>query len=216
MQTSSLVRKSKSVLAWLWEPRAFYYALVPVALAFCAISLFDSAEPAIRLSGLALQILGIATVIWGITTTREHFGHPSIVSVVLRWLKRFPLIKRHAILQPEGISVGMSLVGGRLTSIYTPTPNAPVSDRLSNIEGGLEILQNRLDGAENQLDAQRSELEGKIKAESHTRASEDHKVLKSIESSSTGGLHISAIGALWLFVGVVLSTASPEIARSLQ
>ena len=213
---NSLVRDFKNVLAWLWEPRVVYAALLPVAASICAILLFSSSEPSIRLSGLVLQLLGIATVIWGISKTREHFGHSPIVSVLARWLHRFPLIKRHAVLQPEGISMGMTLVGGRLTSIYTPTPNAPFDERLKNIESGLDILQNRIAGAENQLDAQRSELEAKIKVESHTRESADQKVLKSFESSSTGGLHISAIGALWLFVGVTLSTASPEIARLLQ
>lgn len=216
MQRSSLIRRLKGVLTWLWEPRVLYFSLLPVTLAFCAIFLATSIEPTIRLSGLALQILGIATVIWGISKTREHFGHPPAINTLMRWLKRFPLIKRQAALQPERMSIGLSLVGGRLTSIYTPNPTASVEDRLSNIENGLKILQNRIDGAENQLDTQRSEFEGKIKAESHTRESEDHKVLKSFESSSTGGLYISAIGALWLFVGVVLSTASLEITRVLQ
>jgi hypothetical protein len=37
-----------------------------------------------------------------------------------------------------------------------------------------------------------------------------------LEASGTGGVHISAIGASWLFVGVILSTAAIEIAELLK
>jgi len=37
-----------------------------------------------------------------------------------------------------------------------------------------------------------------------------------LEATGTGGVHISAIGASWLFVGIILSTAAPEIAEFLK
>jgi hypothetical protein len=55
-----------------------------------------------------------------------------------------------------------------------------------------------------------------IKSEAHTREAEDRILHKKLEATGIGGVHISAIGALWLFVGVVLSTAALEISNLLK
>lgn len=205
----------KRLLAWLAEPKALYFALIPVLLGFGVIYCFNASEPSIRISGLILQALGIGTVIWGISETRSQFGHPSSISIFLAWLNRFPLKRQIGYFQPDGITMSSSIVGARGTSIFIPTPDAPLDERLKTIENGLETLQDRIEGAESQIDQHQSTTNGKILAEAHTRESEDGKIMASIESSSTGGLYISAIGALWLFVGVVLSTAAPEISKLL-
>jgi hypothetical protein len=53
-----------------------------------------------------------------------------------------------------------------------------------------------------------------LKSEEHARQSEDNKIHKKLEANGTGGVYISAIGASWLFVDVILSTAAVEIAKS--
>lgn len=206
----------KRLIEWLWELKFFYYSIIPVLLAVLAIYFFNASEPSIRLTGLMLQVLGIGSVIWGISKTRSHFGHPSSISIFVAWLRRFPLIRRNACIEPEGITTDFSIVSGRLTSIFTPTPDAVLDERLKGIEKGIEILQERIGGAENQIDQYKSTIEGKILAEAHARKSEDMEIMLNIESSSTGGLYISAIGALWLFVGVILSTASQELTKWLS
>ena len=55
-----------------------------------------------------------------------------------------------------------------------------------------------------------------LKNEEKTRQVEDNALHKKLEATGTGGVHISAIGASWLFVGVALSTASVEIAGFLK
>jgi hypothetical protein len=157
-------------------------------------------------------MLGIGTVIWGISATRKQFGHPPVISLVLSWLRRCPLIRRQAHLQPEGISVSASVVGGRLVTVFTPNPNAPLEQRLKHIEQGLETVQKRIESAESQIDSESSVAHGNLLAEKRAREDADKDVLSALESSSTGGVYISAIGALWLFVGVILSTASQELA----
>src|SRR5690606_7263523 len=125
--------------------------------------------------------------------------------------RRFPLLRRKVSLSAEGVNIGLSATGGRLTSVFVPNPDVPLRERLSHIEKGIEMVQTRVAGAERQLDRHKGEVDGQMKAESRKREEEDRNVLKSLELSSTGGLYISAIGAFWLFFGVVLSTASREI-----
>lgn len=55
-----------------------------------------------------------------------------------------------------------------------------------------------------------------LKREERTRAQEDQAIREKLEATETGGLHISAMGVLWLFIGVTLSTAATEIAKCLS
>jgi hypothetical protein len=204
--------RTSRFFSWLGELRLLYLAGLYVLLGLSLIWGFEASEKSIRLVGLALQVLGIGTVIWGISATRKQFGHPPVISLVLSWLRRCPLIRRPAYLQPEGISVGASALGGRLVTAFTPNPSAPLEERLEHIEKGLETLQKRIEGAESQIDRESSIAYGKVLVETRAREAADKEIMSALESSSTGGIHISAIGALWLFVGVILSTASHELA----
>lgn len=200
------------LILWLSEWRMLYFAAFCVLLGLSLIWSLDATEQSIRLVGLALQVLGIGTVIWGISVTRKQFGHPPVVRLLASWLRRCPLVRRPAYLQPEGISVGASIVGMRLTEVFTPNPSAPLGDRLVCIEKGLETLQKRIDSAESQIDNESSVAHGKVLVESRARVAADKDIMGALEASSTGGISISAVGALWLFVGVILSTASQELA----
>jgi len=55
-----------------------------------------------------------------------------------------------------------------------------------------------------------------LKNEEQQRQAEDNSIRAKLEATGTGGVHISAIGVSWLFVGVVLSTAGVEIAELLK
>ena len=66
------------------------------------------------------------------------------------------------------------------------------------------------------MDAEFRKAADALRDEQQTRQTEDQAILKKLEATGTGGVHISAIGASWLFVGVVLSTAGIEIAEWLK
>ncbi len=55
-----------------------------------------------------------------------------------------------------------------------------------------------------------------MKREEQVRQAEDNAIRMKLEATGTGGVHISAIGASWLFAGIILSTAATEIASLLK
>jgi len=55
-----------------------------------------------------------------------------------------------------------------------------------------------------------------LKCEEHSRQTEDSAIREMLEAAGTGGVHISAIGASWLFVRVILSTAAIELDKLLK
>jgi hypothetical protein len=211
------ISRFKDLWPCFYEARYAWIALGAIIIAF-AISLRPhTSEHVIRLTGLALQLLGIGTVIWGISETRAFFGHPSFVSKIKLWLKRFPIMHRHKNIELKATSLSVSATGKpRLYIKDGPIPNATIEDRIGSLERNITLIHQRVDCTEKEMDNEFHKVKESLTHEEQTRQSEDNILHKKLETTGTGGVHISAIGASWLFVGVVLSTAAVEIAKLLK
>jgi len=207
--------KIKALLSWLGELRYVYLATLYLLLGITIIHCFGASERSIRLVGGGLQVLGVGTVVWGISVTRKQFGHQPAYAWFYSWLRRCRLIQRTVHIRVDGIMSGISM-SGRLTAVFTPNPNASIKERLDAIENGMDTIQTRIGHAEAQIDRETRETHGKIAVEVRARESGDRETMSALERASTGGVHISAIGAIWLFAGVILSTASPELSLWLR
>lgn len=202
---------------WIWVKKANYLwlALSAVTLSIFYINL-NSTEQAVRISGLILQLLGIATVAWGIKETREQFGHPSLLTQGVQWLLDFPPYGGKVVTcSMHGILAGAT-GNARAHTLHPINPNSSIEERLNSIEKNISLINNRITQAESETDRKTSEISEGLKTEKLTRENSVKEINTKIESTSTGGLHISAIGALWLFAGVTLSTIPNEILSYLK
>jgi hypothetical protein len=198
---------------WLAHPKQLWLAVFVLIVAGFIVLRPGASERAIRLTWLVLQVLGIGTVIWGIELTRRLFNRPTLLTLAAKWLKQFPQYKRKVVLAAG--TGEFAMVGGKARAYVTnnPPPNATVDQRVASLEANVGHINRRIDGVFNELDGLESSHKSAIEKERQERNAEDQKIAAKVEMSGTGGLHISAIGALWLLVGVTLSTAAPEIAH---
>src|SRR6476619_4965178 len=101
----NLLRWFKSSF-WYWlvvRPRiAWITGLVLLVAVIYSFELVPS-ENSIRYAGLALQISGIVTVMWGIRETRKLFGLPSMFKDVNQWIRDFPRLKGKTISASAGV-----------------------------------------------------------------------------------------------------------------
>ncbi len=210
------VPRLKAVWPWLTEVRFAWLTLgvIGVALAVCLRP--HTPEPVIRLTGLVLQLLGIGTVAWGISETRALFGHPSFAARAKAWLGRFPLRRRNIVLAAGAGSIEMATAKARGHVARGAGPNPTIETRVDALERNIELIQERISGTEKEMDEEFRKAANALRDEQQTRQTEDQAILKKLEATGTGGVHISAIGASWLFVGVVLSTTGIEIAEWLK
>jgi hypothetical protein len=104
----------------------------------------------------------------------------------------------------------------RAHSTHNPGPTPTIEARIESLERNIVLIHARITGTEKEMDEEFKKLSDALKSEEQARQSEDNDIHNKLETTSTGGVHISAIGALWLFVGVILSTAAVEIAELLQ
>lgn len=203
----------KALGPWFAELKHLWFCVgvLLVALVFALRSGVN--EPQVRWTGMVLQLLGVLTVAWGISETRALFGHPSFANRVKGWLGRFPLRKRNILV---GVGSGHFGVFGGNARGYTSfpiDPTAPIADRVTAVEKNIEAIQQRITSTQAEMDTRLAESKDALEKERSARKAEDSKLHDKIEASGTGGIHISAIGAAWLFFGVILSTASVEIQR---
>ena len=201
----------RAILHWLFDARIFWLALC-VAVGALVFAIRKSAtEPEIRLTGLALQVLGIATVAWGIRETRVLFGRPDFFTLTKKWLERVPVYGGRRVTASITLTAGGATAHGRACVSSTASLNATVEERVSVLEKNIQHLNKRIDETQTEMDQSFRAQSSALEEEKQERSREDRILSAKLEATETGGLHISAMGALWLFIGVTLSTASVEL-----
>jgi hypothetical protein len=186
------------------------------SVALCLALRRGATEPQIRLVGLLLQLFGIGTVAWGIYETRKLFSQAKLVDQLRGWLRRFPVYGGRVVSANLSITVpGASLEGRGYVSEVVGT-GVPLEARVQSLENNMRLTNTRIDQTQNEMDRRFRSQADLLKLEEQARAQHDEVLGTTLRASGTGGLYISAMGALWLFVGVTLSTAAPEIAKCLN
>ena len=206
----------RAIGPWLLSARYAWIAVGGILIALTISLRPHTPEPVIRLTGLVLQLFGIGTVIWGISETRALFGHPSLASKAKSWLRSFPLLRRNIILAAGAISSSSAFCKGRAFVTHGPGPNPTIETRVEALEKNVDLIHERISSTEKEMDEEFRKATEALKNEEQSRQTEDRAIREKLEATGTGGVHISAIGASWLFVGVILSTAGIEIAEFLK
>jgi hypothetical protein len=207
----------KHLAHWLFvEPRFVWFALLPPALsAGLALGLWQS-EAAIRVIGLALQLAGILTVAWGIVETWRFFGLGQPLAPVRAWIRRYPLRKRIIIAAASDSVEFSDAASARGHTSWPLKPTSPIEERVEAIEKNIPLMQDRISRTQIELDNAVRTLQGELKIVATSSNEQVQRVHSQVRLFGTGSLHISAMGALWLFVGSILSTASQELHRWVQ
>lgn len=208
----------KEMYRWIFRlPIRHYYwwAVVLVGVSFFAVGVSGWTEKAFRLAGMFLQLGGVFTVVWGILKTRAEFGQPTVMSQFKNWVKMFPPL--HPL--PITVTARAILPGlagkGYGYSIHGPAADQTIEGRLTHLEsivkelemaqGSAYIAARQVDEkAQQALDAQARQLSGQICA-----------VETKIEATAVGGIHVSAVGVVWLLFGTIFGGAAPELQQLL-
>jgi len=199
--------------AWrVWAP-----VIVVFVVAFIASILPGTPDDSVRYAGLALQILGIATVVNGLRDRRLLFKRPSLVDHLTTWLSRRPRwdAKPQTIFLSGTASVGIS--GSAKLSVWRGIPpDTPIEARLAAMEANIETLRTEQAETSKELQEEVRKRVEAIDSERQSRVSALGELRTQVDTLGAGGLHLETAGLFWLVVGVVLGTAPAEIWRALR
>jgi len=202
----------RSYVHWLLiKPKFLWLAITGICIGVVAPFCYGYCEKAIRLSGLALQLCGIITVVWGIISTRQYFGLLPIREIFHSWWLEAPFQKL-PIIGVRGSATLSLTAEGHMHTTYPLDHSAPVDDRIKCLELNISMLHERISGVHSDTMKKYAKLNDRV-CENGTRLEEVYsKTTTDLKSFGTSGLHISAIGAAWLFIGSIMGTASQELA----
>jgi hypothetical protein len=126
-------------------------------------------------------------------------------------------MRRNIVLAAGAGSIGIATCKARGHSTHRPAgPNPTIEARLESLERNIALIHDRISSTDKEMDEELRKTGEAIKTEEQARQADANVIRAKLEATGTGGVHISAIGASWLFVGVVLSTAGVEIAELLK
>lgn len=95
-------------------------------------------------------------------------------------------------------------------------PEASVETRLAVLEANMETLRTEQAEIGKQFHEQTKKLTEAIGSERQVRESAVRQIQTQLETFGAGSLHLEMAGLFWLVLGVVLTTASGEVAGALK
>jgi hypothetical protein len=205
----------KAVWRWLLAARLFWLTSLVVFGSLVIALGRGTTEPRIRLTGLALELLGTSTVALGIRQTREFYGKPGLFAIATEWLRRVPRLTGRVVTGSIVLTAGPVTLtaSGHAARLTVSRPN--LEDRVAALEAELRELDVRQDETRHFVEKEIRDRQSALEAERQARMKEEEDIRTKLELSDTGGLNLSVTGLVWLAVGLCLSTASVEIARAL-
>jgi hypothetical protein len=206
-KTISYLRDNR---VWLWESRFFWLTVMGAAGFPAAVLAWWPYEQVIRSAGLGLQLAGIGTVWWGIQETRNLFDHPTFLMQARAWLRRRPKYGGRSV--AVGLSTGaVAISSGRAAVWSHASADATLEQRIGMLEKNLLRVRDDLGGFQTKTEEDIRRQEQAMKQEQQARESADQEIREKLKATETGGLYISAMGALWLLVGVTMGTIPAEL-----
>ena len=210
----NFVRWLREIYRWVWRaPITRHYCWVIAVVAACVVVVgaYRWTEQAFRLAGMFLQLGGVLTVVWGILTTRAEFGQPTIRSQFKMWTKIFPLLHPPTITATANATLPGLFGKGYGYSTHGPAADQTIEGRLGHLESivkKLETEQGKTHIATLQAEQKAQQA---LEAQARMFSGQIDTVAKRIEATATGGVHVSAVGVVLLFVGTIFGGAAFEL-----
>ncbi|HLC01928.1 MAG TPA: hypothetical protein VJK02_02740, partial [Anaerolineales bacterium] len=104
-------------------------------------------------------------------------------------------------------------LSGRMKARLSVSPDSPIESRVRALESNFRSLDEVVDRVQEQVDEMGRHGKQTMAEEAHARQRDIDRVNEQLAIAETGGLTLSLIGLLWLAVGLIITTASPELGR---
>ena len=119
------------------------------------------------------------------------------------WLGRFPLLRRNVVIGVGGVSLSTSI--GKAEAYKTrPRTEAHIDSRLNALEKNVTAIHERIKETHAEIDEGFRKRASALSVKTITVRG-GRPIREKLEATGSGGVHISAIGASWLFVGASLA-----------
>lgn len=183
-------------------------AAIPIAYALPRLLGADAAHAADFGGGL-LQLAGLAVVVYGLAGRRRYAtGRGILEEWAARMRARLPrwLRGKRALSQtltPEAINVGHRVM--RVSLTRTDLTDS-LEDRIIALEQEHAELKSQVEQFQTDTNERLAKHYEAMGAEQRERTAADHAIRTELREQARKGLHVEAMGVVWVFAGIVLQT----------
>jgi hypothetical protein len=198
---------------WLWRTRPLVWALMAVAVVLVLGVLAPSClERYIRLSGMGLQLVGVILLGVGLRDTRRAFeDQPTTWQGIKQWWVGRPRFgPRHVTLEAGAAAIGIGGMTARAR--VSPGPNASLEHRVALLEREYSSLFDEVGKLNEETKQKIGELSKALSAERSERQEADKSIKEQLKKAVAEGIPLGLVGVICFFVGIISTSASPEIA----
>lgn len=209
-----------SVRIGIWLGQCAVYAILGIwpvmllilifAVVYGATVLFGAGERTIRLTGMVLQIGGFIMAMYQLLETRKHLNLPFLWQGFVSYLHNFPKLNRRveltANIEPISSSISMGYAILR-------NPNAKLKERIGRIERDVDTLSERIRSLEQNTSAEISNAKRELLEKNRKLEESLQHVEGRFANLIGGGTALEIVGVVYFIIGLILASASPEIAR---
>lgn len=201
----------KEMINWLLEARlALLFGSILLLAGLISFYTWPT-EQSIRITGYALQLLGMVFAIRGVMIIREYFGHPTIKSMLISWLKRIPKWRKRGKFISSSVSTSINVKVGNLESWSRDKPEETLEKRLEAVLEKLDILRMTQENHSDEISKIKIEHKNYYETQKNEIITVKNELNIKLEKIHTDDILVSLIGLIWLTVGLTLSTLSFEI-----
>lgn len=169
----------------------------------------------LRVWGMMLQLIG-AYIVWvDLTSTAKDFGAEASHPKTWDWIKGFVRTPR-VILVGANLTGTYSISGGFARGRPAINPQVAVEKRLVILEAYVTAIDVELDGVNQRMGKQNSELTDEIATQAAGLKQAIGSIEKQLKDAFIGNYTIMRMGVIWLFVGIVLSSVAAELTSLIQ
>jgi hypothetical protein len=184
------------------DAREFWVLLVLIGLALLVAGwLLGPSERAIRIVGMFLQLGGLCTILLELSSKQvaHNVGGPmGRAMATIKWIFR-----------ARGGDVVINPPSGMVRTRALGTPTVVITQ---SIEEEMASLRDRVHKAEDYAAAVRRDLDNEVSERKRELGEAIGAINESIVRNETGGLHLSLIGIIAFFWGIVLTSVPVELA----
>lgn len=203
---------------WQWAMQKKLFWCNFILLAISVVVVFVCKSPGesdfrIKTLGMILQLIGVGTVCFDLTSVARSFGKMGMIQGTLGWLKTG--LTGHANAVGAMASVNLSAAtSARATVRWPMDPKAEAAIRIEALEKNIGKIDEDLNAVFNTLGKHVAAAKERASKEENMRAQAVTEVRRELIEASVGNFAVLVFGAVWLAIGVVLSTLAPEIGRT--
>ncbi|GAB5505971.1 MAG: hypothetical protein Rhirs2KO_11340 [Rhizobiaceae bacterium] len=181
----------------------------PVGVAFALASRVDI-EMGLRWAGGVAQVLGFVAVAMGLSSTSRLFNQPGPIASFFRWLGNIPPFSRGVTIHEESISFtlkpGLSVVRLGRPKVGT------VEQRLGVVEKNLSALDEQVAQFHREQLQTNARVTESLAEQARNLREEVEEIRKKLEGATVGAIWLEWVGVCFFVAGIVVSTASKEMA----